>query len=79
MPSNASSKQEMTYNQVQYFGCHLIKYKDDAARITRVYPIIFGINRKMLSWFIRGWILGVVDSEILVCDFKESIVLDVPF
>jgi hypothetical protein len=42
------------YNQVQYLGCHLIKYNDEAARITRVYPIKFGINKNTTSWFTQG-------------------------
>jgi hypothetical protein len=51
MPSKASRRHETMYNHVQYFGCHRIKYKEAAARTTRVYPMIFGINKKTALWF----------------------------
>jgi hypothetical protein len=51
MPSNASRRHETIYSHVQYLGCHRIKYNEAAARTTRVYPIIFGINKKTVLWF----------------------------
>jgi hypothetical protein len=42
------------YSQVQYFGCHRIKYNDDPARRTRVYPMIFGMKRNTMLWLING-------------------------
>ena len=55
MPSKASSKHDTIYSHVQYLGCHRMKYNEDAARRTRVYPMIFGIKRNTISWCIRGF------------------------
>lgn len=54
MPSKASRRHDTIYNQVQYLGCHLIKYSEAAARTTRVYPIMFGMKRKTTLWLING-------------------------
>jgi len=32
-----------------------MKYRDDAARITRVYPMRLGMKKNMLSWLIQGF------------------------
>jgi hypothetical protein len=54
MPSKASSRQDTIYSQVQYFGCHLIKYRELAASKTRVYPMMLGMKRKTTLWFSNG-------------------------
>jgi hypothetical protein len=66
MPSNASRRHDTIYSQVQYFGCHLIKYKELAANRTRVYPMILGIKRKTTLWFSSG--CGVSDCGVTVTD-----------
>ena len=51
MPSKASSRHDTIYSHVQYLGCQRMKYNEDAASMTRVYPMIFGMKRKTALWF----------------------------
>jgi hypothetical protein len=51
-----------------------MKYNEAAARITRVYPIRFGMKRNTISWLIRRVLSVIGAAEVAsVVNTEESV------